>query len=425
MTTDFPTVEEMDARTRKLAADGIDVRTLGKSRSGRSIDLVSIGDGPISALFVGAPHPNEPAGCATTELLIERLLAGTMPRGKFRWHVIKAIDIDGVAMNQGWLKGPRTFASYTQHFFRPAFHRQPEYAFPLTAGGYTFGDATPETQCWQRALDIAKPQLQASLHGSEFGGAFFLTTEAIPALTEKISAAVAETGLGLNTVGDTGYWEQSYAPAFFPLHSLAEPGRLPADWRAGNSSCGYARDRFGTFSLMPEVPLWTGRILFEESETAFSLGDVATLARTLNAEIASTLARDLPRLARRPLSGDDHELELALEQAERGAKVAGAPSNERPVPGPCLTRREYALRALKIRMALVRPFAMLRRLAQSLADRGDTDAKAIATAAQTTMSGKLTIIRKEAGLEPVPTEVLAGLQLDAILTSAEAIAARG
>ena len=76
MTTDFPTVEEMEACPRKLAADGIDVRTLGKSRSGRPIDLVSIGDGPLSALIVDAPHPNEPAGCATTELLIERLLAG-------------------------------------------------------------------------------------------------------------------------------------------------------------------------------------------------------------------------------------------------------------------------------------------------------------------------------------------------------------
>jgi len=83
------------------------------------------------------------------------------------------------------------------------------------------------------------------------------------------------------------------------------------------------------------------------------------------------------------------------------------------------------LHALKARMALVRPFAMLRRLAQSLADRGDTDARSIAAAAQTTMSGKLTIIRKEAGLEPVPTEALAGLQLEAILASAEAIAARG
>ena len=424
MTTDFPTVEEMAARTRKLAADGIDVQTLGKSRNGRTIEMISIGDGPLSALVVGAPHPNEPAGCATAELLIERLRAGTMPRDRFRWHIIKAIDIDGLAMNQGWFKGPRTHASYIQHFFRPAFERQPEYAFPLASGTYAFATPTPETECWMRALDIARPQLQASLHGSEFGGAFFLTTEAIPALTAKISGAVAETGLGLNTVGDTGYWEPAYAPAFFPLHSLAEPGKLPQDWRAGNSSCGYARDRYGTFSLMPEVPLWSSRILFDESDTAFSLGDVAMLARTLNAEIGGAIGRDLPRLMQAPLSGDDLELQLALEQAERGAKAAGAPSNERPAPGPKLTRREYALRALKTRMALVRPFAMLRRLAQSLADQGHADAKGIAAATQTTMSGKMTIIRKEAGLEPVPTEVLAGLQLAALMASAETIGAR-
>lgn len=424
MTIDFPTVEELEARTRQLAADGIEVQTLGTSRSGRTIEMISIGDGPLSALVVGAPHPNEPAGCATAELLIERLLAGTIPRGRFRWHIVKAIDIDGLAMNQGWFKGPRTHASYIQNFFRPAFHRQPEYAFPLRNGDYAFDDPIPETRCWQRALNLAKPQLQASLHGSEFGGAFFLTTEAIPALTQAISAAVAETGLGLNTIGDTGYWEPAYAPAFFPLYSLAEPGKLPHDWRAGNSSCGYARDRFGTFSLMPEVPLWTSRILADESETAFSLGDVATLSRTLNAEIASALARDLPHLTRQPLSGDDHELQLALEQAERGARAAGAPSSERPEPGPRLSRRKYALRALKTRMALVRPFAMLRRLAQSRADQGDADAKAIAASAQTTMSGKMTIIRKEAGLEPVPTEVLAGLQLKAVLASAEVIATR-
>jgi len=422
MTTDFPTVEEMDARTRKLAADGVDVRTLGKSRSGCSIDLISIGDGPLSALVVGAPHPNEPAGCATAELLIDRLLAGTMSRSKFRWHVIKAIDIDGVAMNQGWFKGPRTFASYTQHFFRPAFHRQPEYAFPLSAGDYAFDAITPETQCWRRAIDETRPKLQASLHGSEFGGAFFLTTEAIPELTAAISAAVAQTGLGLNEVGDSSYWEQAYAPAFFPLVSLAE--KRPDGWRAGNSSVGYARDLCGTFSLMPEVPLWSSRILSDMTESPYTLGDIATLARTLNAEIASTLARDLPRLARQPLSGDDLELKLALEQAERGAKAAGAPSDARAAPGPKLSRREYALRGLKTRMALVRPYAMLRRLAQSLADKGDETAKSVAASTQTSMSGKLTIIRKEAGLEPVPTDALASLQLAAVMASAEAIAAR-
>lgn len=424
--TAFPTIAEMEGHTRALAGSDVEVRALGTSRSGRTIELISLGHGPLSALVVGAPHPNEPVGCATIELLIDRLIRDPDLRAQlgYRWHFIKAIDVDGIAMNQGWFKGPRTFASYLRHFFRPAFLRQPEYAFPLRTQAYAFEAATPENECWQRALDLSRPHLQASLHNSDYGGAFFLTTDAIPSLTSDLTDAVARTGLGLNTVGDVGYWEPAFAPAFFPLSSLDEPGKLPPDWSAGNSSAGFARQRYGTFSLMPEVPSFTSRLLFDESPSSYTSNDLAASARRLNAEIASTLSRDLPLLTRRALSGDALELQLALEQAERAARSASQTAKEEGAPSSPLSFRDYAMRGIKMRMVLARPYAMLRRLAQLLADEDEPAARPIARSAEERISSELAIIARETAFEAVPTGVLAGLQLDAVLSSAKAVAAR-
>jgi hypothetical protein len=94
-----------DAIIDRLGLAGrVQVRHLGTSRDGRPIPLLSVGEGQKSALIVGAPHPNEPTGCLTVLAMLARL--GREPNFQqtpgWQWHFIPAIDIDGIALNEGW-----------------------------------------------------------------------------------------------------------------------------------------------------------------------------------------------------------------------------------------------------------------------------------------------------------------------------------
>ena len=97
-------------------ADRVGVECLGMSRAGRRIPLLTIGDGPSSALIVGAPHPNEPTGCLTILRMLDRLVGRGFVAGRvadigcgtavlalaaarvWRDAVVLAGDIDPVAV---------------------------------------------------------------------------------------------------------------------------------------------------------------------------------------------------------------------------------------------------------------------------------------------------------------------------------------
>src|SRR5579871_2943392 len=99
------TIEELEAGTRALRGDSrVRITSLGCSRLGRPIEMISIGSGDRDALIVGAPHPNEPAGAVTVERLIRLLLENERERRGYRWHFVKAIDPEGLRLNGGWLK---------------------------------------------------------------------------------------------------------------------------------------------------------------------------------------------------------------------------------------------------------------------------------------------------------------------------------
>src|SRR5262249_24825724 len=141
------TLEELEARTDALADDPrVTTTVIGQSRSGRDIRMISVGEGDRNALGMGVPHPNEPVGALPVERMLEMLVGvnGKQEQRGFRWHFVKAIDPEGLRLNEGWLKKPRTFRNYIENFFRPALARQGEMTFPLHTDGVTFTASVPE-----------------------------------------------------------------------------------------------------------------------------------------------------------------------------------------------------------------------------------------------------------------------------------------
>jgi hypothetical protein len=435
----LPTIAEMEAHTGTLAAafpDLVETRVLGTSRTGRPIELVSIGSGPKSALMVGAPHPNEPIGCATVERLMDMLVRDTGLRDSlgYRWHFIKAIDIDGIALNEGWMKKPLTPRAYFHDFFRPAFDEQPDYTFPMKTPGYTFDRSTPENRCWQAALDYTRPTLQCSLHGADSGGVFYILSRNIPELVRALSSQPAEAGVTLSTVGEpfAGMAPLGQGVFGFPdfeqeIQAALSAG-LPATdaWHAGSSSADYAAERYGTFSMICEVTLWDDDRLRDSRLSSFSIKDILLRQIAVNAETLALLNRWLPDLRRHSETSDERALLSALIEAATTA----ARQNSRFGPlleankewSELLSIQMYACIEMTLRLVGLRPFGSMAHLCRLiLTRRTETNISAAAQMVAQVLEAHFDRLDREAPLRALPLEVPVGIQVQALLTAARLV----
>jgi hypothetical protein len=426
----LPTLAVVAAEVRRITALlGGEARTerLGESGAGRPIDLISIGRGPKSILLVGAPHPNEPIGVLTVLRLMERLAQDRKLRqdGGYSFHFIPAIDVDGVALNEGWFAGPRTPQDYLRHFFRPAFAQQPEYAFPLAIPGYRFDAATPENICWQAALEQTRPMLQCSLHGNDANGVFYFLSERRQALAEQLSALPRRYGLAINRIGEAGLGTESYAPGVlseFTVQAMIidaiNAGKGTAGfWDAGQSSSEYARQLYGTFSLTCEVALWNDPRLYSDRPSAMTIADAA-------AEFLAQLREDKAVLtsgkqaALRPLaSAEVKALDAALDEVRTSIdqRIEGATEEANKPRNRTERLVERDLVQYEPGLSAIRAMAMLARRARLSGDVG------VAERAEAIVARRIAAQLAKAPVTPIPYRTSADLQIDAALLAARAL----
>ena len=112
---------ELDESTRSLAQDYpglVKVEEAGRSREGRPILHITIGQGKKNALMFGCPHPNEPIGAMTLDFLSRELCENTALREEldYTFHLIKCVDPDGLTLNQDGFKGPFEIYHYLRHY---------------------------------------------------------------------------------------------------------------------------------------------------------------------------------------------------------------------------------------------------------------------------------------------------------------------
>lgn len=426
---ELPLAADLEGRTltRRLRIAGqARVERLGMSRAGRPIDLISIGRGSRAVLIVGAPHANEPIGCATIVRLLERLAHSRMLREKsdWRWHFIPAIDIDGIALNEGWFRGARTFDRYLRDFYRPPFRLQPEYAFPLDRPGYRFTQETPESQCWRSALDHIRPQLQCSLHGADTGGSFFLASGCRPGLCATLAALPARSDITLNTVGEAGAGLRRLAPGVFTFPDIdsmidkAVAAHTPPEdvWDAGDSSAGYSSKRYGTFNMTCEVPLWRDGRERDPHDSGRTLAEVIGEEIDLLRADEKMLGPFLPSLRATATGSRAAALFASVEGAVRQTDGAVeeleaqriAPDARRTLSKRDLVQYEYGT-------AMFRTLAMAARLG---ALTGAVDLEA---AARRVIQERASKFEREARLAPVSLRMSTDLQMAAILATVHSL----
>ena len=199
---EFMTVIELDESSKQLAREFPQVKLfeIGKSREERSIYCLKIGNGVENALLFAFPHPNEPIGSMTLEFL-SRFLAEhpdfTEEIG-YSWYMIKAIDIDGAALNEGWFKGNFNPLKYAKNFYRPARFEQIEWSFPVTYKKLAFNNIPPETQALMKIINELKPRFMYGLHNAAFGGVFFYISRGVGNLFADLTNFVRKEQLPLH-----------------------------------------------------------------------------------------------------------------------------------------------------------------------------------------------------------------------------------
>ena len=282
----FPTVDQLNEQLEALRhkhPERITMRRVGTSRLGEPLNLYTVGSGALSALIIGGVHPNEPIGSWTVLHLAEQIATDEALRTAMdaTFHIMPCADPDGMRLNEGWFQVPENRGEYARSFYRPAPDEQVEWTFPFSYKRAYFDAMLPETQAVARVIDETRPDLYVPLHNAESGGVYYYLSRAEPGLHDMLHALPAHLGVPLNQGEPESAHFKLLAPAIFEMGYL----ETLYDWleglgldpfppgSAGNASTAYA-EKYGTLSLIAELPYWTHAAADDTTETDQSYAEV-------------------------------------------------------------------------------------------------------------------------------------------------------
>ncbi|HEY0534148.1 MAG TPA: M14 family zinc carboxypeptidase [Actinoplanes sp.] len=314
----FAGVDELHAGLRRIADRYPDIarlRRCGSSQQGDPLWCLTVhrrpGEEPGAApeaLAFGLPHPNEPIGGLTALHLAERLCSDADLRERLghRWRIVDCADPDGLRLNEGWLRGPFTRAHYARHFYRPAGNDQVEWTFPINHEDAYFDDPIPETQALMRLIDEHRPQLVASLHNSELGGAYYWLSRPEPALHPVLQEVPAHLGIPLHRgepeapdlvlLDDAIYEATALAKVYEQTRARGEP------WLYGGGSTTWYANRWGALMLVSELPYWHDPRAAHTELSGVSYADALAANASAMVEVAELLTRTLAAVERHLLA---------------------------------------------------------------------------------------------------------------------------
>ncbi len=299
----YPAVGELERRARTLvrAAPGVlRLRSVGESRAGRPLWLLSAGRGDRQILTVAGAHANEPVGGASA-LRLAALLArrpAELERLDCTWHFLLCLDPDGAHLAQGWdpEEPEPSLEECHRAFYRPAFARQPE-SLPTPAEKRA---PLPESAALVRLLDELRPVAQFTLHGIEFGGAFLMLTREMPGAAHAFRQTAARLRIPLDVHPVDGPdWYLAPPGVLLLPGDRSEDERDPSGFVA-ESTWLYPR-RYGTLTALVEAPAWAVPAVSDARPVADPGREAARVAEVLldrtgelTAVLGERLSADVP-----------------------------------------------------------------------------------------------------------------------------------
>jgi hypothetical protein len=271
----YLTLGELEHSTDLLAAahPEVEVWSPGASRAGRPLRCLEIPGGPLQALLVGLPHPEEPVGTLALEYLLPLLAEGLAAELGFSFSVVKAGDPDAMLLNEPWFDDPYDLSGFLLRVYRPPSHDQFEWTFPMSYKRYAFTRPLPEAAAVMKVIGRRPLDFYMPLHNSTFSGAYYYLSEEDAQLQDDLTAVMSAAGLP----PDCGEPEMPYlrqlAPGIFRGFGLAEDYEFYEAYGAdpavvldfGTSSDDYAEAMWDCFTLVSEVPYFTSPRIADRS----------------------------------------------------------------------------------------------------------------------------------------------------------------
>jgi hypothetical protein len=306
-TPGYPTIGQLTHRAHTLAAERPDLvrlRAVGSSRSGRPLWLLSLGHGTHDILSIAGAHANEPIGGASCLRLMDHLTGSTEGRDTLReldaaWHLLLALDPDGISLSERWLSQPPSLLRYFQGFYRPHSSRQPEF---LPQEGST-APLTPESETLLGLLAELRPVLQFSLHGNELGGGFVQFTDPLPGGPAVFRDTAAELRVPLEFRPYDGVDWIADSPGVLTLPPDSGTTERDSTGFLSQATWMYAM-RYGTSSVVVEAPIWGAAGVTDPGPVADPEREIAAV-RELLLERAEQVEKAL----------DGHQLDTREETA--------------------------------------------------------------------------------------------------------------
>jgi hypothetical protein len=266
---DFLTVDELHDALIGLKEEHpelVSLTVLGETERGHPIYEFQLGNGANHALLFGFPHPNEPIGSMMLHHLSRELVENEALRDyfDFTWHIVICAEPDKAKLNEGWFKGPLNITKYARNFYRPPYHQQVDWTFPVTYKDYSFDSPTPEARALIQIIDQYPINFLFSLHNSGFGGAYYYwsddVSELYPVLYEYIAAQDLPLHLG---EPEEPFGEKLDDKAMFKMYRfneiydyLEENSQVPPAelLNGGTSSDDYITRKHDALCVVCEVP---------------------------------------------------------------------------------------------------------------------------------------------------------------------------
>lgn len=202
-------------------------RELGASLDGRSIDCLTLGEGPLTVWLYARQHPGESMAEWWMEGALERLIDPDDPvarslLSRCTFHCVPNMNPDGSA--RGHLRTNAAGINLNREWHAPSAER------------------SPEVLCVLSAMDQDPPVFAMDIHGDEAIAANFLAGfEGIPSLTERQSELYHLYARSLEAITPDFQTEQGY--------ELAKPGEANL-----SMSTTQLAERFGCVSMTLEMP---------------------------------------------------------------------------------------------------------------------------------------------------------------------------
>jgi len=421
---EFLTLEELHQSSVRLVDEFPRVARLeviGTSTDGRPIELLTIGHGKRTVLFLGAPHPNEPIGVLTLEFL-SRLLC---ERSDFReqldctFLIVKASDPDGLALNEGWFKGAFSPLTYALNYYRPPQDEQVEWGFPIHYKTLHFTTSPAETQAVMRLMEQYRPDFLYSLHNASFCGVYFYLSRHLPALFPQLHQLVADLGLPLHNGEPEVPYIQPWDRAIYPLFGAQEGydfleknlGEDPALYLStGTSSDDYLKQLVPeAVSFICELPYFTDPML--EDVTLAGVSRREAMAEGMNRTEATVRILETHFLALRDRLPQNRLFRSVAEYLRRTPKRLVAQRNALAAPA----YQQEATRAQAFDARVCRSFHCLLYLGELYRLATAIGETARAAEMRTHIEDRMAQIETEGTIQILPLRKLVAIQAGSAL----------